>query len=606
MSAWRSVGSLTLLAIALASCRLELGPQRLLIDDLDHRLGTAPTLDSADGVRQLKKERDTGAHEDEARLVRIVSMLKTGTPTSLDLPSVRLSMLANNLGLQVSLLAPEIAAEELRAEQAKFQATFTLSVDQQRTVRPQYFGKSGSVDLTTKSLRIIPGLTVPLRTGGSVNLDWSMSTIENAGGDPGSDSKFALIQPKISLEQPLLRNAGFDYNEASIVLAAANAGAQRGVAQLAVISQLVAAETGYWNLYLAWRTLEINVELYKASRLLLDEARVKVEHHSGSIANVYNFEVALAESVDRVLEAERGLRLAVRRLKVLMQDPDLSLDGSVALQPSTEPRMIAYEFNPHQLVAFALDNRADLLQLEYTLIQRAIDVMVKDNQVLPEFDLRGSWTFNGFDARGRSLGPAYSDLFSGSEPGGWTAGVSASVPIGNKIARSNYRASLLRRLQAIADVRNREIAVTSEVLDAIDTTETRWQQVVTTLFQEQAAQRFFEAYRTLFNRGQIPSSNLTQALQARSSSQVQAARSAAEYQVSLVQLAHSAGCLLGHAGVEWGSYLDKDRLDRSFPSPAAPLPDSFEDTLHQGSPSVETLVPDIEEPQATEPEPRSP
>lgn len=587
------VGAAAVMTAALVGCASQLDTQRLRIEDLDRYLGTADSLEHVDGVRIAPPEEvpkgDRDQEQHEAQMAHIVSMLKTGTPQHIELSSVRRSTLENNLGLQSSLLGPEIATEQLRAEQAKFESTFTASVQQQRTISRTYYGGAGLVDIETDSLSVVPGLTVPLRTGGTVSLDWTMGTRQYEGS--GATQASSMASPTISLQQPLLRTAGFDYNEASIVLAAANAGSQRGQAQLEVINQLVAAEIGYWNLYLAWRTLTINVELYNTSRKLLDEQRELVNHGSGSIANVYNFEVSLAQSVDQVLATERSLRLAVRALKLIMQDPDMSLDGSVALKPATDPRLIAYEFNPERLVAYALGNRADLLQLEYTQIQAAIDVMVKDNLVLPQVDFQGSYTFNGF-APGLSIRQANETLFRGTDPQGWMFGVNVSVPIGNEVALSNHRAALLQRLQAIADVRNREITVTSEVLDAIDTCEIRWEQILTTDYQQHAAKRFFAAYQTLFRRGEIPSSNLTQALQTLASSQVQAAAAEAQYQIALAQLAQSAGCLLGHAGVEWGPYLNKDGLEAAFPSPAETVPDGFIDTLGEGGASLEELSPD--------------
>jgi hypothetical protein len=169
-------------------------------------------------------------------------------------------------------------------------------------------------------------------------------------------------------------------------------------------------------------------------------------------------------------------------------------------------------------------------------------------------------------------------------------GGNAVIPIGNHIRVSQYRAALLQRLEAIADVREREITVASEVLDAIDNTEIRWQQILTSRFQEQAAKRFFNAYRTLFDLGQIPSLNLTQSLQALNSSEIQAAQAQVQYQIAIAQLAQAAGCLLGHAGVEWASHLDKKRLEEPFPSPADSLPNRFENTLESGSsPPINSL-----------------
>ena len=71
---------------------------------------------------------------------------------------------------------------------------------------------------------------------------------------------------------------------------------------------------------------------------------------------------------------------------------------------------------------------------------------------------------------------ANEDLFN--EPDGWMVGVNLSVPLGNDVAIANLQAALLARLQSIADLRERRITVTAEVLDAIDALETGWDQIL--------------------------------------------------------------------------------------------------------------------------------
>ncbi|MGA1045718.1 MAG: TolC family protein, partial [Phycisphaerales bacterium] len=279
----------------------------------------------------------------------------------------------------------------------------------------------------------------------------------------------------------------------------------------------------------------------------------------------------------RVRSGGRGRappRLAVRELMVVMQVPDLSLDGSVSLEPTTPPVLVAYEVDEKTLVEFALRNRADLLQFEYQEIQRNIDVMMRDNETLPEVDLVAAWTFNGFDFAGRSLSEATSNLGDGN-PAGWAIGFTASVPIGNEIRLAAYQAAMLRRLQAVATLRDRQVTVTGEVLDALDSLDLQWDRILTSRFQEEAAKRFFEAYKTLFDRGQIASANLTQALQSLNNAGINRARAESDYQIVLARLAQAAGGRRGPAGGEWSHPLDARRLEAPGASPAAPLPDRF-------------------------------
>lgn len=159
------------------------------------------------------------------------------------------------------------------------------------------------------------------------------------------------------------------------------------------------------------------------------------------------------------------------------------------------------------------------------------------------------------------------------------------------MAIANYQAALLSRLQSVADVRQRRITVTSEVLDAIDTLETTWDSILAARYRVEAARRFYTAYKTLFKRGQIPSSNLTQALQSVNNAQINEVQAEVEYQISLARLAQATGCLLGHAGVEWDETLDLDRLRGSGVEPTDGVTGNWLRPIDEDGVSIAPLFP---------------
>lgn len=578
--------------IVLLGCTSSVERDWARIDDLDARLGTVETLDGLGGATPRRSDAsDPGRFDDPAdgagMVESLLARMTTGEPREIGLSEVRRATIENNLAIQSSLIGPEIAAEGLRAERAKFESTFVASIVRGRTVNPAFYGDD-TIDTETEIATATPALEVPLRTGGNVSLDWTFTTEENRTPTVESEA-FAGSVPGISLEQPLLAGAGLEYNEASIVIAGTRLGASRAEAQVAVVNEAIRAETAYWRLHLAWEVLRIDLEFYRTSKSLLETQRRLVAAKAGSIANVYNFEVAMASAVDRVIRSERDLRQAVRALKVVMQEPGLSLDGTVALRPDSTPRLVGFDFEPRVLVGAALENRAELLQLEYEQLARTVAVSMRANEMLPQLDLKAAWNANGF-AAGRSIRRATSELFDGNEPDGWSIGIDARVPIGNEAAIARHRAAVLERLRAIADRRQREITVAQEVLDAIDQLDAGWDSILTTEFQVRAAERFYTAYKTLFNRGQIPSSNLTQALQSLNAARIQQVTSQVEYQIALANLAQATGCLLGHVGVDWAHDLDRDRLEAPSPSPLDGIPAGALGTLGEGGPTLQEMI----------------
>ncbi len=581
-----------LLCAMVAACATSSDEDWRRFADYRGSLGTITPLDGAAGIAKVAPTPGSSSDaETMAAVSDLLSRMSIGEPRDLDLVTVRKATIDNNLSIQSSLVSPLIAEQQFMGETAKFEATFTASITKSVVTNPEYYGVD-YIEVEGDSLSVAPGFEVPLRSGGTVQLDWSLST--EASRAPGvPTTEVAISQPTLQITQPILRGAGTEYNEGSIAIAAAQLGMAQSQAQLAVINQLIQAEIAYWQLYLAWKTLRINLDLYETSRNLLDQQRRLVDAGTNSIANVYNFEVNVAVAVDRVVSSESSLLQAVRAVKVVMQDPDLSLDSSVALRPTTEPTLVGYEFDSRRLVETAFENRADLLQYEFQQRSAAVAVMMNKNAMLPEINVMAAWQPIGFTTSVNSgnIADATRNLFEGQSPPGWMVGLNASVSIGNGAAIANYQAAVLQRLQIVANRRQQEILVTQEVLDAIETLQAGWASIVATEFQVRAAERYYDAYIRLFDRGQIPSSDLTQALQALNSARIQQANAAVQYQIAKANLAQATGCILGHASVEWTDDFDRNRLEAADPSsPASGILGGLREYPGDGGPSLESLI----------------
>ena len=565
--------ALLMLFTGIAGCASPLDTDHRDVASIKKQLGTIQNLDQARGLTEGEtlesilaaaklKEKQTADDrlEIEKRLARIAELVKPGKTIDFTLQETRRQTLQNNLSIQAVLLDPSIAKQAVRLQQAKFESTFSLSVTQSRTVAPGYNSASqGNPTTETDYFVAVPSVTVPLRSGGDLSIDWTTESSLNTTND--SSSGLAIIQPSVSITQPILRNAGYDYNESSIVIAKAQEAEAEAATQYSILSTLLAAETAYWTLYQAAETLAVQEDIYNYTKKTLDDTRIQVNAGFGSISSVYNFEVTLSSTVSNLLTAEDNLAMAIRNLKSTMQDPGISLDGSVAITATTKPILRAYEFDTTLLVDAAVRNRADLLELEAEQIAATIEVLAAKNQLLPELDFVGSYTVNGFDSNERSLNSARSNLFDGlrtTNPVGFSVGLTASVPLGNEAADANYQSALLSRLQAIASTRQQEITVATEVLNAIDSLEFGWQQILIARFEVAAANRNLEAMKTLFQLGQRTSTDLANAINLLAGARINSVTQDASYQIDLANLANTTGCLLGHAGVEWG---DVSRLD---------------------------------------------
>ena len=236
---------------------------------------------------------------------------------------------------------------------------------------------------------------------------------------------------------------------------------------------------------------------------------------------------------------------------------------------SSKPVLIAFDFNRDKLVSLAMANRADLLQMELDQVSDAVNVLMAENQMLPDLSIIAGYSLNGISAQNQSINTATQNLYDDRSPNGWQIGLTASVPLGNEAAIAAYQSALLMRLQSIADIRSQEILVTREVLDAVDRLNAGWELILTSRYKVAAAQRNVDAMSTLFQLGERTSSDVANAIFLLSEAKIQNAQSEATYQINLAALAKSAGCLMGHAGIEWGHFADVGLIeaDERMPPP---------------------------------------
>jgi outer membrane protein TolC len=566
--------SLFAATLAIAGCESSLDKNRSELDELRKSIGRINSLDSENAIIPLQGHPDVitgkdGIDIEEERVEKLLKGLASDFNQDISLVECRSLTLTKNLDLQADFISPQIAQQQVLAQQAKFESTFNLSVNDTRTVSPNCYGGQSTSTYVSDSLTVTPSLAIPLQSGGTVSLDWSLLTNVYDSGDQGGTGSSAQTQVSLTLQQPLLRNAWMDYNEASIVLAQVGEGSAAATTQLAVINALVDTENLYWGLYLAWERLQVQLEIYKRTKSILADSREMVERNQGSISSVYNFEVSLASSVISVIDAERDLKLASRALKSKMQDPAISLDSSHALRPTSKPVLIAFDFNRDKLVSLAMANRADLLQMELDQVSDAVNVLMAENQMLPDLSIIAGYSLNGISAQNQSINTATQNLYDDRSPNGWQIGLTASVPLGNEAAIAAYQSALLMRLQSIADIRSQEILVTREVLDAVDRLNAGWELILTSRYKVAAAQRNVDAMSTLFQLGERTSSDVANAIFLLSEAKIQNAQSEATYQINLAALAKSAGCLMGHAGIEWGHFADVGLIeaDERMPPP---------------------------------------
>lgn len=483
----------------------------------------------------------------------------------LSLEDSRASALAHNLDLKVAVIDPAIARETVNAEEAAFEKVFTLSTSWRELDTPT------ASDLSSSSLSqqaIEPGVRIPLRTGGTASIGLPIVRSED-------NNSFSTLNPAyssdlvFSISQPLLRGAGRRVATGSLRIAGYEAQASEARTKLEVIRQIAAVDRAYWRLFEARQVLEVAQQQLELAQAQRDRAKRQVDAEVLPEVELLRAESGAAERLDAILQAKSDVLQRQRELKRLINLPELAVDGQEMILPTSPPDPVEYAFDSRALVAQALDERMEMLELELAIAADAVRVMLDRDATLPLLTLDYTYRVNGL---GRSVNRSL-DTLSDNHFEDWELGLAAEVPIGNEQARSRLRASLLQRLQRLQTREARAQSIQTEVLNAIDSLDAAWQRILAARQSVVLNTRTYQAEQRQFGVGRTTSTDVLDAAARLAEAQLAEVRALTDYQISQVDLAFATGTLLGAAKVEWAPSpapdLDADPaqrgLERLFP-----------------------------------------
>lgn len=467
-------------------------------------------------------------------------------PASLDLAlaDVRAAALEHNLDLQVEVFNPAIAQYDVDAERAKFESTFNFSARRAITDSPTDVATEGS---QVKRNDFDLGVNVPLRTGGTVNVDLPFA-------DTKTNNPFSLLNPsydaalRFSISQPLLRNAGVNVNTHSIRVAEYQQTITSARTKLEAIRILADADKAYWRLYAARRILEVRQKQYELAVSQLEQAQRRVSAGELAQIEVTRAKSGVASSLQDIIIAQTAIRRGQRDLKRIMNRPDMPINSPTELVTVTEPDPRSLDLDPDALATFALDNRMEMLELELQLAIDASTVDFRRNQKLPLVTLDYTYGINGL---GSTYGRAFDQLLPDRSFEDHIVGLNVSVPLGNEQAEAFYRQAILTRLQRLATREQRNASIRQEVFDALDGLLENWQRILAARQESIFAGATYEAEKRQFDVGVRTSTDVQDALARLADAQSREIQALANYEISQVDIAFATGTLLGQDQIRW-------------------------------------------------------
>jgi outer membrane protein len=464
----------------------------------------------------------------------------------LTLEQCRATTLANNLDLKVQLINPSVAAEKVSEQEAQFEAAFYANTAYSKTDTPvaSFLDEISGSQVSYFSTNL--GVQVPLKTGGTVTFD-----LADSRADTGSP--YSVFDPSYSsdlsasISQPLLRGAGRRANTYAIRIAEYEKQITDARTKLEVIRVIADVDRVYWRLYAARRELEVRKQQYELADLLYKQAVRFVDAGEKPQIEITRTEAGVAQRLEGIIVAENNVRDRERDLKQMLNKRGLGMETPTVLTPATEPDPVRYKLDKRQLIATAMDNRMEMLELELQIAEDFDTIDYMRNQALPLVTLDYRYNVNGL---GASRDDSY-DLLFDKRFEDHRAGLQLLVPLGNEAAKSRLRQAFYQRRQRLASRDNREALIELEVLNAIDQLDANWQRVLASRQTSILDGRLYEAERRQFELGLGISTEVLEAQTDFAEAQRAEILALAEYQIALVDLAYATGTLLGAAKVRW-------------------------------------------------------
>ncbi len=481
------------------------------------------------------------------------------------LADLRVKALKNNLNIQVAKVDPEIAASDVRREEAKFDQLLYIYAKYKESDYPKQSSdyvefkstnptldkqqvKLDQLDQEIKGFDVEAGIKVPLRTGGTVTLSTPLNNKDTSRKGGQFDSEQYQSALRFSFSQPLLRNAGRDVNEASIRIAGFEQQAATLNTRLQSIRIIAMVDKAYWKLYESWGQLDVRRQQYEYAQQNLQMVKTRVKEGLTARVEINRAEIGVADRLEALIIAETNLKLANRQLQFLLNDisDNPSLDN--IFLPSTSPSLVRYDIDRQKLMQDALEGRIELLSQELKLAADLAKIDYLENQTLPLFtvDYQYGALSNTFD----SFGNSYNNVLNG-DFNDWSIGFKFELPISNEANKARLAKAIQQRTQRLTTKTLQALTIKKEIYDAVDQVEQNWQRILAARQQVLIAGINYEAELKQFNEGLRTMTEVLETLTRLGEAQIKEIKAIGDYQVSLVDTAYATGTLLGYSKLDF-------------------------------------------------------
>ncbi len=463
--------------------------------------------------------------------------------------------LKNNLDITVEGFNPRIREMDIATAKAAFDPVFSGDISASRSrVRNNTapFIQGALLSSDTRKFDWDFKLTDKLPTGASAALSWT--------NDRQRTNSFStVINPAYStaltftLTQPLLKNFGIDVNRTPIKLAINNRQIARSTLTTRIFDVVTNTQNAYFDLVSAMENLEVQRRSLALARELVDLNKARVRAGVAAPVEVTQAEAQAAAREQDVIAAEKTVKDAEDNLRVILNLPGGPMGWEGSLVPAERPSFQVMTVDLPESIRTALSKRSEFEAAKVDVANKELNRRLARNQLLPDLSFVGSAGLSGLDGtqrvrggtalayggEGSSLGDMTSGRFNN-----WSAGLTLTVPLGNRAAEAGYTQATLQEEQSRTSLRNLELQITAQVREAVRRIETNAKRVEAARVARALAEEQLRIEQRRLRAGVTTTFNVLSFQRDLTAAQASEVAAVNDYQKSLANLERVRGTVL--------------------------------------------------------------
>lgn len=457
--------------------------------------------------------------------------------------------LVQNLDVQIERINPQISRADLSGAYAGYDPTFNISGSH------GYRLSGGGIDPTTQfQIPATEGESDAFNAGISGGLlPWG-TTYQLFGNLTESVSTFSTNRTDttrgevgISLSQPLLRNFLVDGTRLRIAVAKNRLKYSEMGLRARIIDVVTSVEKAYYDLIAARENVKVQEKALQLAEQLLAENKKRVEVGTMAPLDEKQAESQVAGSRADLLSAQQVLSTAQNTLRSLINDNYRNIHD-VLIEPAEQLAAPAQQFNVQESWQKGLAQRPDFLQAKLNTDQSELQLKYDRNQLLPDLSLTGSYGRGAGGVAIQEFGDGLEDFRTDRNPF-YSYGARLSIPLGNRAARSNYRASKLSLEQIKLALKKIEQAILVEIDNNVTAARVSFERVGSTREARLYAEAALDAERKKLENGKSTSFFVLQLQKDLTAARSGEIRALTDYNKSLADLARGEGSTLDRRAI---------------------------------------------------------